>query len=298
MAGENNITQIYNNSKELLLPKSAEFISETNVSFEFDVATRGNALIAKGGYTEEFSIPASGAGTMPDDSNLVLYYKFDESTGVTCDDVKGTYDGTLVNGPGDDSQWVTGQTNNGLNLRGAATDDYIDVGDPLLALHQASYSISCWVKMTDGQVSGGQFIYGVADSDNDNVRIQIAQTGKMTLKYAIDLGVTSGAELGTNDVIFANGAAASFVHVVGVFDSTGVIKLYIDKVLMDDDGVNTGDMSTETMGDFAGTYDVYVGAFNGAGTDYNHFAGDIDEFRIYNIALTQDQITALYNNDI
>ena len=57
MSGEDNITQIYNSNKQLILPKSAEFVSADDITFEFDTAQQGNALIAKGHYTEEFEVP-------------------------------------------------------------------------------------------------------------------------------------------------------------------------------------------------------------------------------------------------
>ena len=43
-------------------------------------------------------------------SDLVAHWKLDETSGTTAADATGSYDGTLVNFPGDDSQWIAGET--------------------------------------------------------------------------------------------------------------------------------------------------------------------------------------------
>jgi hypothetical protein len=77
-------------------------------------------------------------------------------------------------------------------------------------------------------------------------------------------------------------------HVVGTY-SSGTMKLYID-------GVQYGTTQTGTNGTqaSAGT-PIYIGSSGGTG---EYFNGTLDEVAIYNVALTQTQVTAHYNGAV
>jgi hypothetical protein len=51
---------------------------------------------------------AIALGARPTNAALVAHWPFDESMGLVADDAVGASDGTLVDFPGDDSQWQAG----------------------------------------------------------------------------------------------------------------------------------------------------------------------------------------------
>lgn len=297
MAGENNITQIYDTSKEIVLPKNTQYVNDGNINvfFEFDSAEQGNAFIATGNYTEEFSVPASGATvyTMPPDGNLVLYYKLDETSGSTATDTQGSYNGTLVNmeDPGD---WQTGQTNNGLSFGG--TDEYIDVNNSLESIFQSAFSISFWLNATDATPSpSSQYILGTQDSiGNSTMRIQYTTSGAVGAYWRSNSGTPLTKDSGAahvSDTVFDN-------WVIIFYESGGEVLGKIYKNTVDVTSSTVG--ITDTMSSYSNTSrDLWIGYHNDSSSIASwYFNGMLDEIRIYNIELTTDHIQALYYNDI
>lgn len=78
--------------------------------------------------------------------NLVGWWKLDETTGTTAVDSSGQgNNGTLEAGM-TNSDWVSGQINNGLDFDG---NDYVDMGDPaILDNFGDKITLSAWVKGT------------------------------------------------------------------------------------------------------------------------------------------------------
>ena len=228
---------------------------------------------------------------LPSDANLVLHYKFDETTGTTADDAQENYDGTLTNFPVDNSQWVAGQTNNALDFDGS--DDYIDVGDPLESTFQDSFSISLWFKADDGRPVGSQYLLLTNDTNNQvSVRFGLtAEANTLQILYKSDGDQvlwlsTSG--------IFDDGPFSAFKHLVITVESGGSIKVYIDSVLQSTNPSYPGDMSSVVMAAYSCAVNLKLSTAI-AGYRYD---GKMDELRIYNAVLTAEEVLALYNNDL
>jgi hypothetical protein len=75
---------------------------------------------------------------------LAGYWNFDEGAGALLVDNSGNgNDGTLMNFPGDDSQWVAGRIGGALNFRGPVNGDYVVV--PNYPKPNATLTVCAWV---------------------------------------------------------------------------------------------------------------------------------------------------------
>ena len=90
----------------------------------------------------------------------------------------------------------------------------------------------------------------------------------------------------------ASGAGAGWVHMVGVFDGTDTATIYVNAVSEDTDT----DASFESLESTA-TMPFRIGniAWGTATTSFN-LRGNVNSFGLFDAALTQDDITALYNS--
>ena len=124
--------------------------------------------------------------TMAD--GLIGYWNFDEGTGALLIDNSGYGDdGTLVNFPTDDTQWIAGRIGGALNFRGAGVggNDYVVVPD--YPKPNATMSITAWVWaearpqwatiIKNWPGSGQQFHFGLNNVEGDLSNYLVQQGG-------------------------------------------------------------------------------------------------------------------------
>ena len=86
-------------------------------------------------------------------------------------------------------------------------------------------------------------------------------------------------------------------HLTGTFSSsTGIIKLYIDGALADTYDTGVTGASIAVSSDTNDTFEI--GRFSNESTDGQYFKGDIDEVRVFDTALTADQIQQMVYQEI
>ncbi len=216
----------------------------------------------------------------------LLHLKFDEGSGTLAADHIGTHDGTLVNGV----SWSPGRLDGGVTLDGSddfvsiADDDAIDFGPT------DDFTISIWTKIPSNQNTSSY-------SDNDIVEKWSA--GGEPYPYVIRLhnqqsvtpGVITAAryDLSQNPSVISTSAVNddNWHHIAFARDA-GVLKLYIDGVLE----ASTNDTTTASTDNSS---PLFLGRRGG---DFAHnVTGQLDEFAIYNRALTQDEIDLLSGAD-
>jgi len=216
------------------------------------------------------SAVASSATTDP-----VVWYKFDETSGTTASDSSGNgKTATLVNGP----TWAGGFFANAVSLDG--TNDYVSLPTGIVST-LTDFSISCWVNL--GANNGWNRIFDFGTGTTVNMFLT-PSAGGGAIRYAI---TTSGA--GGEQRI--NGTSAlptgSWQYVVVTLSgSTGT--LYVN-------GVQVGQNTSMTLkpSSLGNTNQNYIGKSQ-YGDPY--FKGLIDDFRIYDRALTAAEISDAYNN--
>ena len=142
-------------------------------------------------------------------------------------------------------------------------------------------SISLWIKTSDTTaVFRDPFAGGNAGLHNNFLALQLNTTQKLILNAKHDgSNGTITSALNYNDGIWH--------HVVGLWRSTIDRELYAD-------GISIGTSAVD-IGGFPTLDTAYIGAININGSIIQHFPGIIDDVRIYNRALTPNEIGRLYD---
>jgi len=207
---------------------------------------------------------------------LIAHWMLDETSGTTAEDSAGGNDGTLVNGP----VWTTGQIGGALSFDG--NNDSINVPDNDDFTSNVG-TVCAWIKLSGwGENNYGriaQHLTGLVKSGNAkgfdwNVRGST---------HNIAFGLYNGSSYSTIGSAPDSVSLDKWYHVAVVWDGTNVIT-YID-------GSQSGTPVPQTIVPANPSTNLLIGT-NNAG-NYN-FNGKIDDVRIYDRALTADQIEQLY----
>jgi type II secretory pathway pseudopilin PulG len=226
------------------------------------------------------------------DSNLVGWWKLDETSGTIATDSSGnSNDGTLVNmDPATD--WISGQVGGALDFDG--WNDYVNLGaDSSLNFETSEpFTIAAWVKTTEN--------YGIVvsfrSSTDDGADIDLSvgyegannDPGKAMFLVRQDGG---GQYANVAGDLVSDG---QWHHVAGVRDSSGTIELFVDGESQGtDSGAQSGGAITTDLRAI-GSERRWVSV--GYGTaDQRYLEGTVDDVRIYNRALDANEIAQLIN---
>ena len=214
----------------------------------------------------------------------IAHWKLDEGSGTIAYDSAGTNNGTLVNGP----IWTTGQINGALSFDGV--NDYVDVGDPpdgsLDFGAGDSFTIAAWIKWnkTVYDQRDATIVHKVrTDSGGYNHEGYSLKVWMGTLFFGFgDIGGARTQIRGVTDV-----NDNTWYHVVGVRDTaTDKVYVYVDG---GSDATPVTDTTTSTLANsnrfgIGRTQDYYQ----------TYFGGIIDDVRVYNRALSAEEVRELY----
>jgi hypothetical protein len=195
-------------------------------------------------------------------NGLVGYWSLDDGTSTQATDFSGNGNtGTLTNGP----TWVQGKRGKAVSFDG--TDDYLDLGTPSAsAFGTGDFTLSLWAKTSTsnfltlmGSFNNGPWYLSVGDGSAPGVlQFYDGNYIKSTITW--------------NDGAW---------HLLTVKRSSGNLYLYID-------GVSAASPVASSVN--------YAAAATRIGAIPNgyYFNGSIDEVRIYNRALSAEEIQLLY----
>ncbi|MFX1410253.1 MAG: protein kinase [Promethearchaeota archaeon] len=229
----------------------------------------------------------SGKTGRPYHQDIVGWWKLDEGAGTSAlDSSEYGNHGLLGGGP----QWVDGKIGSALKFDGI--DDYVDCGNlDVLNFGIGDWTVSTWIKTS--QTSAGDENKGIIFVNGGDFG-----GGK---RYALALGerISGAITLTTDDNSVKRQATSSVLvnddawhHILGMRNGTYLL-VYID-------GELDGHSTVPDGYDLSGTsqHNAYVGVItnNQNGTLIKHFEGIIDEVRVYNYALTQQDIRELYES--
>ncbi|MBU0477153.1 metallophosphoesterase [bacterium] len=206
-----------------------------------------------------------GSYSWGEEKGLIAFWNFDGGGGSITEDVSGNSNHGRIHG----AKWVKCDFGYALKLDGI--DDYIDCGENITRnIKNSSYTVGFWVKpaLTTGSHCMMSF---------ENMRIEL-QRGKVIFMQgcpSLDKGYRiAGGQLLPNQ----------WYHIAGVFNKDKSLKLYINGILQP---ASTTKAHTPAM--ITGT--ICIGTVPKANSRF--FAGIIDEVRIYEKALSKEEI----NND-
>lgn len=207
--------------------------------------------------------------------NLIAYYPFDEGSGTTATD-ESIF--------GNDRP-ITGATYAGSGQVGSdalsfdGTDDLVDTGIVVSPEADDQYSISAWFKAPAG--SNRRAIAALSESGGEIFRLEVNQPTSGDVEF----GVRTASGANATAINTANILDDTWHHAAAIFDGENdTIQLYIDGNLED---------STSFTDAIVTDRSLYVGADNNAGGTQLYFDGEIDDFRLYNTALTSSQVSDL-----
>lgn len=224
------------------------------------------------------------------ENGLVLYLKMDEISNVdqALDSSDTGNDGTLINNVTLASDSTFG---NCLNFDGNTT--YVDLGDydvgGALAGGSTAFSIMTWIKPT---------ALNNAYSNHDIFNVFFSKAGKET-NDNLELGIRASGNLGVyidlinedkTSKIFGSGELTvdNWHYVAVVFDS-GTLTVYLDGQLYE----QSYSKNATELDDATGSSIVAGGTNN---SDI-YFTGDLAHLRVYDRALTADEVMENMEND-
>ncbi|MBP8305053.1 MAG: hypothetical protein KBE04_13115, partial [Phycisphaerae bacterium] len=216
------------------------------------------------------------------DPNLQGWWTFDEGQGVTAVDWSGHgRHGTLVNGP----QWsAAGQIGGALQFDGLDDQVSLPVGSVLSALNSATFTV--WVNWA----RVGATVQRIFDVGTGAEAYMYLSPGNGGGGGSILFTITNTGAAGESQLSSSGGLAAGWHHMAVVMDGAGQeMRLYVDDELIDAD-------TTQVLpADLGVTTQNWLGRSQAG--DYTWFIGFLDDFRIYDKALTQGEIGRVMEGD-
>jgi|GEM_PF-1300837 len=227
------------------------------------------------GTTTNVSIPAP-----------VSYWKLDETSGDAADSAGSN---TLTNDNG--ATYSSGLINNAVNLSATSTQwlSVTDASSTGLDLNDVDFTVSTWVKYASAPTQPGYPLFAkyscCGDTHTEGYVADIETDATGPLLYFF---MRNSSETPTSGIIrWDSGATVgTWYQLVTVYsNSTGTLKFYVNGSLIGSASGFSGIQDTPT--------DFTIGSKASGGT---YTDGTIDEFGVWNSALTDEQIAALYNS--
>lgn len=207
------------------------------------------------------------------------YWSLNNITGttVTDDSEYGGNDGTLINSPT--------RVNNRFDEEETAVEfDGVNQAIQLpqvAALQPANFTVAGWVKNTTQQG-----VYILTNYENSGGAVSGFAFGSTTFAVGDNVGNVLGTNYLRMDFLRSVQQDNNWHHYAASYDGT-TMKAYIDGVLVAEEAFAI------TVGYDTGVSIPYIGARYGGTTTYS--AGCIDDVRIYDFVLNEEEILYLYN---
>ncbi len=217
---------------------------------------------------------AAGTGRL--DSGLVGYWKYDDGSGSTAADASTNADtGTLTNGP----TWTTGQIGGAVNFDG--NNDYVTSAGATGADIRDSISLAHWVKFDAFPTSGNHSTF--INNDTGGNHLYTFELYNNSGAYFITFVPGGGGNENTSAAVSIS--TGTWYHMAVSYDAQS------NDVIFYLNGAVVGTADDSVVGGYAGgTGTLYFGADAGTGS---YLDGQMDEVRIYDRALSSDEMAAL-----
>ena len=210
---------------------------------------------------------------------LVGYWTFDGkdmANGVALDKSGNDNHGSPVN-IATSTFYVAGKIGQALNFDGV--NDYVNVryNNAFDFSTSNSFTYSFWAKYNNSSQTSKDLIIKAASS-KQNPRFFIGSDGSFNFRLYDGTSANN-----VNIPLSASIKNRTWHHFVGLNDG-GTVKVYID-------GIHQGTDSSTVIGTIQNSGAISIGAQYGA----NAFNGSLDDVRVYNRALTVNEIKQIYN---
>jgi hypothetical protein len=247
-----------------------------------------------GGSTAAAGSTASGGTTA--DPDLVLWYKFDETSGTSASDSSGNdRTGSLVVlGTGSAAFSTTHQVGTGsvnLTSTSATNGAYITVPSSLSDMGATTeITLACWVNVPS--VASWSRVFDFGNTSTTGYLFLTVQEG-VTTPYAPRFAITQTDRLAEQiiNMTTPTGLSAGVWHHFAVVLAAGAT--YTGTLYLDGAAAGSNAAMTLRPSDLGATAQNWLGRSQFTTAD-PLFSGMLDDFRIYKRALTASEIGALY----
>ena len=210
-------------------------------------------------------------------TNIVSYYKLDESSGNAADSVGGV---TLTNNGS--ATYSAGKINNGVSLSGSASQ-YLSASDNATTdTPTTAITVAGWYKATSSFVSQPIVSKNYSGSWTAPYASWLLRVDSSTV---IGFGLNLGGTFTNYEATVPTMTAGTWYYIVGVYDGSHIY-VYLNGVSQ-----GTPPAASGTIGYSTGT--LMLGRDGSAAEVVN---GMIDEVGIWSRALTSTEVTQLYNS--
>ena len=222
-------------------------------------------------------------------SDLISYWKLDDGSGTTARDSVGSNDGTLQG----DAKWAEGWVIGAVELDG--NDDYVDCGEGTVfnTVCRDVITLAAWVKANPaaGPDWGGIIMrgYGYLYGDIEPFDTFAMYYHRPNERMGFKTNSTSPEWMASPDGSATDLFDEEWHHVASVYDGAEKV-IYLDAVEI------VRGAATGRIGIGEGTGRVLLGGGRDVEPMVIEFGGRIDEARIYDRALTQEEIVAVMEN--
>ncbi len=229
-----------------------------------------------------FGHKAETAQITPISSKLIAHWKFDEGYGETAhDSSRNNFHGTM--GAGDSAPSWTNEGKFGKALSFDGVDDYISVIDPTGNLNPGTgdFTLSAWIyKPSDGKSAPGI----ISKNGNPGFKFNINSGNRLLL--AIYDGSWHDF-LSSTSIIEMD----KWQHVVVVADRDSNANFFVNE-----ENAGSQDISSMSSVNLSNSSSLRIGDDNWCRSYYcGQYDGKIDEVKIYNYALTPEEVKQDYN---
>jgi hypothetical protein len=214
-------------------------------------------------------VKATGTGyTQP--PGLVSYWNLDQDSGTTAYDSSDSNHGIIYG-----ASLTSGKVNDALNFDGL--DDYVDCGNDETLDPTLGATLEAWVNF-NRLPSAANHIMAIAGRSGDGTDLDLQAETDNKFKFYIGIGAPNVAI--SNTVAETN----KWYHIVGTYQANDNVKIYVNGVLEKTTSISiTRDTNPNNF--CIGQSGHWSGRF---------FNGVIDEVKIFNRALSAEEIRAEY----
>jgi len=219
------------------------------------------------------------------DPNLIAWWKFDETAGTTAYDSADGHNGQLMNGP----VWTTGKINGGLSFD--SVDDYINVADDasLKFTKDSNFTICVWVKPNSISHDGSEIFSKMQANSQKNLFTYESFWQQSYQRFVFEF-CNSGYYYIVVSTPDGSAPAGSWYYATCVYQNKN-IQIYLNGVLQ-----SSGYFNSNPTGASNNFLAIGARVIDTGFQDY--FGGTLDDLRIYNRALSADEILQLYEGGL
>ena len=271
-SGEIAVTVTGGGSRNIFIDPATDFAVDEEITLTYTGLTysNGTTLADRTFHFESADI----------NKGMLVYYPFNgDASNQASDNFNGTITGaTLI----DDRN---AGSNSAYSFGGS---DFIDVGK--LPLNTQSFTVAFWIKRDD--VQEVQLVAGQRATCNASNQVNIGCSWDATnTRYNIGMSLGNTSLNGSFQTasVAAPISVNTWTHVTMIRDnSAGMLKLYMDGNL---EAVQTFNTALDVSN--AASFGIATGSACVGVDATRRFTGDLDEFRVYNRAITAEEAAAL-----